>query len=68
VSRENYITTLAAQDGMTQLKDLVGGTVVGSGTDYIVVQKGKKRLLLDFPNFQLKELKNSTTPYGSQID
>jgi hypothetical protein len=58
----------AAQDGMTQLKDLVDGTVVGSGTDYIVVQKGKKRLLLDFPNFQLKELKNSTTPYGSQID
>ncbi|HJS82539.1 MAG TPA: hypothetical protein VJ742_06855 [Nitrososphaera sp.] len=58
----------AAQDRMTQLKDLVDGTVVGSGTDYIVVQKGKKRLLLDFPNFQLKELKNSTTPYGSQID
>ena len=53
---------------MTQLKDLVDGTVVGSGTDYIVVQKGKKRLLLDFPNFQLKVLKNSTTPYGSQID
>ena len=53
---------------MAQLKDLVGGTVVGSGSDYIVIQKGKKRVLLDFPSFQLKELKNATTPYGSQID
>ena len=53
---------------MAQLKDLVDGTVVGSGTDFIVVQKGKKRLLLDFQSFQLKELKSATTPYGSQID
>jgi hypothetical protein len=53
---------------MTQLKDLVDGTVVGSGSDYVVVQKGKKRLLLEFTSFQIKELKNATTPYGSQID
>ncbi len=53
---------------MTQLKDLVDGTVVGSGTDYIVIQKGKKRILLDFPSCQIKELKTATTPYGSRID
>ncbi|MCI0563263.1 MAG: hypothetical protein MN733_32700 [Nitrososphaera sp.] len=53
---------------MTRLKDLVDGTVVGSGSDYVVILKGKKRLLLEFPNFQIKELKSATTPYGSQID
>ena len=53
---------------MTKLKDLVDGIVVGSGSDYVVIQKGKKRLLLEFPSFQVKELKNVTTPYGSQID
>ncbi len=51
-----------------KLKDLVGCEIVGSGTDYIVIQKGKKRLLVEFPSFQVKELKNATTPYGSQID
>ncbi|MGH9991116.1 MAG: hypothetical protein ACREBU_01650 [Nitrososphaera sp.] len=53
---------------MTKLKDLVGCEIVGSGADYIVIQKGKKRLLVEFPSFQIKELKNATTPYGSQID
>ena len=53
---------------MADLKDLVEGLVVGSGSDFIVVQKGKKRLLLNFPSFQLKELKSATTQYGSQID
>jgi hypothetical protein len=53
---------------MMQLKDLMEGEVVGSGSDFIVIQKGRKRLLLAFPSFQLKELKNATTPYGSQID
>lgn len=53
---------------MTQLKDLVDGKVVGSGSDFIVIQKGKKRLLLEFQGFEIKELKNATTPYGSQID
>ena len=44
------------------------GIVVGSGSDYIVIQKGKRRLLLEFQNFKVQELKNATTPYGSQID
>lgn len=53
---------------MAQLKDLVDGAVVGSGSDYIVVQKDKKRLLVEFQSCKIQELKNSTTPYGSQID
>lgn len=53
---------------MAQMKDLVDGTVVGSGSDYIVVQKGKKRLLVEFQSYKMQELKNATTPYGSQID
>jgi hypothetical protein len=32
------------------------------------VQKGKKRLLVELHDFKIKELKNATTPYGSQID
>jgi hypothetical protein len=53
---------------MIQLKDLIEGIVVGSGSDYVVIQKGKKRLLLEFQTFKIQELKNATTPYGSQID
>ncbi len=53
---------------MAHLKDLVDGMVVGSGSDYIVIQKGKKRLLVEFQNFKIQELKSATTPYGSQID
>jgi hypothetical protein len=53
---------------MNQLKDLVDGTVVGSGSNFIVIQKGKKRILLESSNFTVKVLKNATTPYGSQID
>lgn len=53
---------------MTQLKDLLDGTIVGYGSDYVVIQKGKKRLLLEFQSFKIQELKNATTPYGSQID
>jgi len=53
---------------MIQLKNLVDGTVVGSGSDFIVIEKNKKRLLLQFPSFEIKELKSATTPYGSQID
>jgi hypothetical protein len=53
---------------MTQLKDLVDGMVVGSGSDFIVIQKGKKRLLVESSNFTIKELKTATTPYGSQTD
>ena len=53
---------------MSKLKDLVDGTVVGSGSDFIVIQKGKKRLLLQSSIFAIKELKSATTPYGSQIN
>jgi hypothetical protein len=53
---------------MTQLKDLVDGTVVGSGSDFIVIQKGRKRILLESASFKIKELKSATTPYGSQVD
>lgn len=53
---------------VVELRDLVDGIVVGTGSDFIVIQKGKKRLLLDFPSFGIKELKNAGTPYGSQID
>jgi hypothetical protein len=53
---------------MTQLKDLVNCSIVGSGSDFIVIQKAGKRLLLSFPSYNVKELKNATTPYGSKID
>jgi hypothetical protein len=51
-----------------QLKDLLEGTVVGSGSDYVVIQKGKKRIMLECSGFKLQELKTHGTPYGSQFD
>jgi hypothetical protein len=51
-----------------QLRELVDGMVVGSGSDFVVIEKGKKRLLLSFDSFVIKELRNAGTPYGSQID
>ncbi len=53
---------------MAQLKDLVDGSVVGSGSDYIVIQKGKKRIMLECAGFKTQELKTHGTPYGSQFD
>jgi hypothetical protein len=53
---------------MAQLKDLVDGTIVGSGSDYIVIKKDKKRFLIECTSFKIIELKTATTPYGSQID
>ena len=44
------------------------GNVVGSGSDYLVIQKEKKRYYVEILPHTLKELKNSSTPYGSQID
>jgi hypothetical protein len=41
---------------------------VGTGSDYVVVQKEKKRYLIEILPDTIKELKNSSTPYGSQID
>jgi hypothetical protein len=52
---------------MVDLKHLVGGNVVGSGSDFIVVQKAKRRFLIEIKNFNIQELKNATTPYGSQF-
>jgi hypothetical protein len=42
--------------------------VVGTGSDYVVVQKQKKRYLIEILPDTIRELKNSSTPYGSQID
>ena len=51
-----------------RLGDLVDGMVVGSGSDYIVIQKGKKRIMLECSSFKMQELKSHGTPYGSQFD
>jgi hypothetical protein len=52
---------------MIRLKDIVNGNVVGSGSDYIVIQKNKKRFLIEMKIIKIQELKNATTPYGSQL-
>jgi hypothetical protein len=52
---------------MINLKDIVDGNVVGSGSDYIVIQKNKKRFLIEMKIIKIQELKNATTPYGSQF-
>ncbi|HKG41647.1 MAG TPA: hypothetical protein VKA98_05885 [Nitrososphaeraceae archaeon] len=52
---------------MIRLKDIVNGSVVGSGSDYIVIQKNKKRFLIEMKIVRIQELKNATTPYGSQF-
>lgn len=51
-----------------KIKELLDGNVVGSGSDYLVIQKEKKRYYVEILPLTLKELKNSSTPYGSQID
>jgi hypothetical protein len=52
---------------MIRLKDIVNGNVVGSGSDYIVIQKNKKRFLIEMKIIKIQALKNATTPYGSQL-
>lgn len=49
-----------------RLKDMVDGNIVGSGSDFIVIQKNKKRFLIEMRIIKIQELKNATTPYGSQ--
>jgi hypothetical protein len=44
------------------------GCIVGTGSDYVVIQKEKKRYLIEISSNTVKELKNASTPYGSQID
>ncbi len=51
-----------------KIKDLMGGCIVGTGTDYVVIQKERKRYLVEIMPNTTKELKNASTPYGSQID
>jgi hypothetical protein len=58
-----YIAGLA----MVQLKQFVGGNIVGSGSNYIVVQKENKRFLIELKDFSIIELKKFSTPYGSDI-
>ncbi|HZA64677.1 MAG TPA: hypothetical protein VE573_17505 [Nitrososphaeraceae archaeon] len=45
---------------------MVDGNIVGSGSDFIVIQKNKKRFLVEMRIIKIQELKNATTPYGSQ--
>ncbi len=49
------------------IKDLFGGEIVGTGSDFIVVLKGKKRFLLQFNSHRIIKLRNEATPYGSTI-
>ena len=52
---------------MVQLKEFVGGNIVGSGSNYVVVQKNSKRFFIELKDFSVIELKKSTTPYGSDF-
>ncbi|HEX2407482.1 MAG TPA: hypothetical protein VHJ38_09775 [Nitrososphaeraceae archaeon] len=52
---------------MNKNKKLVGGQIVGIGSDFLVIQKDGKRFLIEVNFESLNELKMSTTPYGSQI-
>ncbi|HKG87057.1 MAG TPA: hypothetical protein VE244_09920 [Nitrososphaeraceae archaeon] len=52
---------------MVNLKDIVDGNIVGSGSDFIVIQKNKKRFLIEMKIIKIQELKNATTPYGSHF-
>jgi hypothetical protein len=51
-----------------KIKDLMEGCVVGTGSNYVVILKENKRYLVEILSTTIKELKNSSTPYGSQID
>ena len=50
-----------------KIKDLFGGEIVGTGSDFIVVLKGKNRLLLQFSSHSIIKLKKEATPYGSSM-
>jgi hypothetical protein len=52
---------------MNNNKKLVGGEIIGLGSDFVVISKEGKRFLIEVDFKSLKELKFSTTPYGSQI-
>jgi hypothetical protein len=50
---------------MTELRKIMKGMIVGTGSDFVVVLKGKKRFLIQFESFKIIELQSATTPYGS---
>ncbi len=52
---------------MNKNKKLIGGEIMGVGSDFIVIDKNGKRFLIEVNFETLKELKISTTPYGSQV-
>ncbi len=53
---------------MKKLKDLIGGSVVGAGSDYLVIKIDNNRYLVEIkPDSKVNLLKNATTPYGSQF-
>jgi hypothetical protein len=52
---------------MNKNKKIIGGEIMGVGSDFIVFDKDGKRFLIEVNFESLKELKISTTPYGSQI-
>ena len=52
---------------MKGLKELMNGSIVGYGSDYIVVEKSKKRFFVHICNFRIHELRNSVTPYWSDF-
>jgi len=73
-SRFNYafVSSKTLKDSLhiwhvVKLKDIVDGTIVGSGSDFLVIQKNKKRFLVEMKIIKIQELKNATTPYGSQF-
>ena len=52
---------------MNNNKKIVGGEIIGIGSDFVVIHKDGKRFLIEVNFATLKELKFSTTPYGSLI-
>ena len=52
---------------MNNNKKLFGGQIIGIGSDFLIIHKNGKRFLIEVNFESLKELKISSTPYGSQI-
>jgi hypothetical protein len=52
---------------MNKNKKFIGGQIIGIGSDFLVIHKDGKRFLIEVNFGSLKELKISTTPYGSQM-
>jgi hypothetical protein len=53
--------------GKMNIKDLFGGEIVGTGSDFIVILKGKNRILLQFSSHKIIILRKEATPYGSSM-